>query len=140
MKNEIPVSGMSVLILRIALSGIFISAGISHLLHPDKVAGRIENAAFNEFALLFGDPFLLAVLTGYILLIFGLMFLLGIFTRWSALALFLVLIPITITIQMGNGFNHGPLWKNIALFGGLLLFILNNPNAYNLYNKKLKFN
>lgn len=139
MKNEISVSGLSILILRIAVSGIFISAGISHLLHPDQVAGRIENATYNEFAHLFGDPFLLSVLTGYILLIFGVMFLLGIFTRWSALALFLVLIPITITIQMGNGLNHGPLWKNVALFGGLLFFILNNPDAYNLYNKKLKF-
>ena len=132
------VSGLSVLILRITLSGIFISAGISHLLLPAKVAGRIENAVFKEFAYSFGDPYLLGILTGYVLLIFGIMFLLGIFTRWSALILFLVLIPITITIQMGNGLNHGPLWKNIALFGGLLFFILNNPGSFNLYNKTLK--
>lgn len=36
---------------------------------------------------------------------------------------------------MGNGLMHGPLWKNIALFGGLLFFILNNPKSFSLYNK-----
>lgn len=62
-------------------------------------------------------------------------FLMGIFTRWSALVLFLVLIPITITVQLGNGIFHGPLWKNVALFGGLLFFIINNPKVYSIYNK-----
>lgn len=135
MNHDIKASGFSVLILRITLSGIFISAGITHLLHPNKVVGRIENAAYSELAHFFGDPYTLGILTGYVLLIAGIMFLLGIFTRWSALILFIILIPISITIQMGNGLNHGPLWKNIALFGGLLFFILNNPRAYNLYNK-----
>ncbi|MDG4951439.1 DoxX family protein [Weeksellaceae bacterium KMM 9724] len=139
MNNDIKVSGLSVLLLRIALSGIFISAGITHLTHPDKIAGRIDNAAYSEFAYFFGDPFILGILTGYVLLIAGIMFLLGILTRWSALILFIVLIPISITIQMGNGLIHGPFWKNIALFGGLLFFILNNPKAYNLYNKTIKF-
>lgn len=139
MNQDIKVSGLSVLLLRIALSGIFISAGITHLSHPDKVAGRIDNATYREFAYLFGDPYTLGILTGYILLIAGIMFMLGVFTRWSAFVLFIVLVPISITIQMGNGLNHGPLWKNIALFGGLLFFILNNPKTYNLFNKTIKF-
>lgn len=132
---EIKVSGISVLILRVAMSGIFIVAGISHLINPDGVTHRIENANYNSFASFFGDPHLLGVLSGYALLLFGILFILGIYTRWSAIALFLILVPITITIQMGNGFLHGPLWKNIALFGGLLFFIINNPKSYNIYNQ-----
>lgn len=135
MNQSFEVSGLSVLLFRVCLSGIFITAGISHLLQPDQVAARIQSAAFHSFASFFGDPHLLGIVSGYALLVGGIAFLLGIVTRWSALLLFLVLIPITITIQMGNGLFHGPLWKNMALFGGLLFFIINNPKVYSIYNK-----
>lgn len=135
MEKQIQISGLSVLLLRIALSGIFIIAGVSHLIHPEGVTQRIQNAHYGSFASFFGNPHFLGILSGYVLLIFGTAFLLGVFTRWSAIMLFLTLIPITITIQMGNGLTHGPLWKNIALFGGLLFFILNNPKSFSLYNK-----
>lgn len=36
MSHIIQVNGLSVLILRSALSGIFINAGISHLIDPDQ--------------------------------------------------------------------------------------------------------
>ncbi|MBW8334516.1 MAG: DoxX family protein [Prolixibacteraceae bacterium] len=128
-------SGLSVLVFRILLSGIFISAGITHLIHPDQVTSRIPPAALHVFASFSADPHLLGVLSGYALLVGGLAFLMGVFTRWSALVLFLVLIPITISVQLGNGLFHGPLWKNVALFGGLLFFIINNPKVYSIYNK-----
>jgi putative oxidoreductase len=135
MDKQIQINGLSVLLLRITLSGIFIVAGVSHLLNPEGVTQRIQNAPYSSFASMFGDPHVLGIISGYVLLIFGITFLLGVFTRWSAVILFLTLIPITITIQMGNGILHGPLWKNIALFGGLLFFILNNPKPYSLYNQ-----
>lgn len=135
MNQSFEVNGLSVLLFRVCLSGIFITAGISHLLQPDQVAARIQSAAFHSFASFFGDPHLLGIVSGYALLVGGIAFLLGIVTRWYALLLFLVLIPITITIQMGNGLFHGPLWKNMALFGGLLFFIINNPKVYSMYNK-----
>lgn len=135
MDKQIQINGLSVLLLRITMSGIFIVAGVSHLLNPEGVTQRIQNAPYSSFASMFGDPHVLGIISGYVLLIFGITFLLGIFTRWSAVILFLTLIPITITIQMGNGILHGPLWKNIALFGGLLFFILNNPKPYSLYNQ-----
>lgn len=135
MDKKIQINGLSVLLLRITLSGIFIVAGVSHLLNPEGVTQRIQNAPYSSFASMFGDPHVLGIISGYVLLIFGITFLLGVFTRWSAVILFLTLIPITITIQMGNGILHGPLWKNIALFGGLLFFILNNPKPYSLYNQ-----
>lgn len=135
MDKQIQINGLSVLLLRITLSGIFIVAGVSHLLNPEGVTQRIQNAPYSSFASMFGDPHVLGIISGYVLLIFGITFLLGVFTRWSAVILFLTLIPITITIQMGNGILHGPLWKNIALFGELLFFILNNPKPYSLYNQ-----
>lgn len=135
MNSSIQVDGWSILLFRSMLSGIFIVAGISHILKPEQVAQRINNAAMGDFASFFGDPYFMGLFTGYTLLIVGVTFLFGILTRWSALTLFLVLIPITITIQMGNGIMHGPLWKNIALFGGLLFFIINNPKVYSIYNK-----
>lgn len=135
MNTKISVNGFSVLMLRMLLSGIFIVAGVSHLLHPDKVANRINNAVLKNTATFFGDPYILGIITGYVLLLFGTALLLGIYTRIAAIALFGVLIPITITIQMGNGIVHGPLWKNIALFGGILFFIINNPKEYSMYNK-----
>ncbi|WP_158856906.1 DoxX family protein [Lunatibacter salilacus] len=135
MNNKILVNGISVLIFRMSLSGIFITAGISHLMHPEEVANRINSAAFGQFAGSIGDPYFLGLITGYFLLIFGLLLFSGVFTRWSALILFMLLIPITVTIQLGNGILHGPLWKNIAIFGGLVFFIVNNPKVFSIYNK-----
>lgn len=135
MNKSFEVSGLSVLLFRVFLSGIFITAGVSHIIHPEQVTQRIQSATFHSFASYFGNLHLLSILSGYTLLLGGIAFLLGVFTRWSALLLFLVLIPITITVQMGNGLFHGPLWKNIALFGGLLFFIMNNPKLNSIYNK-----
>ena len=122
MDKQIQISGLSVLLLRVALSGIFVVAGVSHLLNPDGVTQRIQNAPYSGFASMFGDPHVLGILSGYVLLIFGISLLLGVFTRWSAIMLFLTLIPITITIQMGNGILHAPPWKHVAI---LRLFLIN---------------
>jgi len=138
MTKDVKVNGFSVLVFRIALSFIFILAGISHLVQPEKVAGRIGEAAFKGFATFFGDAYLLGLLSGYALLICGVTFMLGLYVRHSALILAALLIPITITIQLGNGPMHGPLWKNVALFGGLLFFIINNPPGYNIKNSITK--
>ncbi|WP_068599244.1 DoxX family protein [Vaginella massiliensis] len=135
MTNTVQVNGFSVLLLRIALSGIFINAGFSHLINAEQTTNRLQHATYGNLAHNFADPYILVIASGYALLIFGMTFLLGIFTRWSALVLLLLLVPITITIQMGNGLMHGPLWKNVALLGGLLFFILNNPKSYCIYNK-----
>ena len=135
MNQSTEVSGLSVLVFRILLSGIFITAGITHLIQSDQIASRIPPAASHFIESFLGDPHLMGTLSGYALLIGGIAFLMGVFTRWSAVVLFMVLIPITITVQMGNGLFHGPLWKNVALFGGLLFFIINNPKVYSIYNK-----
>lgn len=93
MDKQIQINGLSVLLLRITLSGIFIVAGASHLMHPEGVTQRIQNAPYSSFASMFGDPHVLGILSGYVLLVFGITFLLGIFTRWSAIILFITLMP-----------------------------------------------
>lgn len=135
MNKSTEVNGLSVLVFRVFLSGIFITAGITHLTQPDQITSRIPPATLHFLSSFFGDPHLLGILSGYALLIGGFAFLMGVFTRWSAVVLFLVLIPITISVQLGNGIFHGPLWKNVALFGGLLFFTINNPKVYSIYNK-----
>lgn len=135
MNSLVHVNGKSVLILRAGLSGIFIIAGISHLLKPEQVENRIAEAPYGWLAGFLGDPYILGILSGVALVVFGVTFLLGIFTKWSAIILFAVLIPITVTIQMGHGLLYGPLWKNVALLAGLLFFIINNPKPNSIYNK-----
>lgn len=134
MNTHIPIHSSSVLILRVLTSGIFTIAGVTHFIHPEGITQKINASAYSGFAQFFGDPHMLGILSGYVLLLVGLCFMLGIYTRWSALILLITLIPITITIQMGHGPLHGPLWKNIALAGALIFFIVNNPKSQCLYN------
>ncbi|MCP9236537.1 DoxX family protein [Lewinella sp. JB7] len=124
--HQLTVSNTSVRILRIFLSGIFLVAGANHLLHVDQTVARMQQASLKNFALYFGEPDWLVILSGVVMLAAGLSLLAGFFTRWAALVLLLVLIPITITVQVGQMTTLGPLFKNVAIAGGLLFFILND--------------
>ena len=126
MTTQISVSRRSVQVLRTMLSGIFLIASVNHLLNVEQTAKRINTASFKDFGYLFGDPEILVILSGIAMLVAGVVFLAGYQTRWAALVLLMVLIPITITIQMGQANTLGPLFKNIAIMGGLLFFIMND--------------
>ncbi|PEN11441.1 hypothetical protein CRI94_15510 [Longibacter salinarum] len=110
---------------------IFIVAGAGHLLDPESIALRLENAPMGYLAtsLLPSTPMVIAA--GVALLVGGLALLIGYRTRLSALLLMAVLVPITITVQIGAP-TLGPLFKNIALFGGLLFFATNGGGAYSI--------
>ncbi len=124
--NDILISRLSVRILRIFLSGIFIVAGFNHLFNIEKVASRLANANFIEIISAMVDPKWLIISSGIVMIIAGISFLLGFKTKWAAIILITVLIPITLTIQVGQLETMGPLFKNIAILGGLLFFILND--------------
>ena len=126
MTTQISVSRRSIQVLRIMLSGIFLIASFNHLTNVEQTAKRIDSASMKGFAYLFGDPQLLVILSGIAMLVAGLAFLIGYQTRWAAAILLAVLIPITLTIQVGQANTMGPLFKNVAIMGGLLFFILNN--------------
>lgn len=126
MTTHTPVSRRSIQILRFMLSGIFLVASSNHLMNATQAANRINQASFKGIALAFGDPKLLVILSGIAMLIGGLAFLVGYKTKWAAMVLIAVLIPITLTIQVGQMNTIGPLFKNIAIMGGLLFFIMND--------------
>ena len=54
--KETTVSSTSILVLRIAVSGIFIAAGINHLQKPQGIAKRILEAPSGEFLSSIVDP------------------------------------------------------------------------------------
>lgn len=126
MNTKILVSSRSVQVLRVMLSGIFLVASFNHLLNIEKTVNRIDQASFKGMAYFMGNPELLVIISGIVMLIAGFGFLLGIKTRWTAAILLAVLIPITLTVQVGQITTLGPLFKNIAISGGLLFFILND--------------
>jgi putative oxidoreductase len=128
MTTQISVSRRSIQVLRIMLSGIFLLASSNHLMNVEQTAKRIDSASMKGFAYLFGDPQLLVILSGIAMLVAGLAFLIGFQTRWAAAVLLAVLIPITLTVQVGQANTMGPLFKNLAIMGGLLFFILNDFN------------
>lgn len=128
MATKILISRRSIQLLRILVSGIFLVAGFNHLLHIEKTVKRIEQANFKGIALFFGEPKWLVILSGIVMLVAGFLFLVGYRTKWTAIVLMAILIPITLTIQVGQITTLGPLFKNIAIFGGLLFFVMNDTN------------
>lgn len=109
---------------RVLLSSIFIVAAVTHLLAGEKVAARLEAAPFGYLATNFAPAIVLIYLAGFALLVGGVGLLTGTLTRVSALGLIAVLIPITITVQISPA-TLGPLFKNVAILGGLIYFAVN---------------
>lgn len=125
-EKNLEVSYTSVVILRIMLSLIFIVASTSHFFKLEQTVKRIEAANFSFIANIVGTPEIAVILSGIVMLIAGVALLIGFKTRVSAIILFAVLIPITLTIQVGQVATLGPLFKNVAILGGLIFFSINS--------------
>lgn len=123
--KTITVSYKSVVILRVMVSLIFIVASFSHFFKLEHTVSRIESAKLGFIGHMLGSPETAVILSGIVMLIAGISLLIGFKTRWAALALIAVLIPITLTIQVGQMATLGPLFKNIAILGGLIFFSMN---------------
>lgn len=125
-EKTLEVSYKSVVILRIMLSLIFIVASTSHFFNTEKTVSRIENASMGFIGNILGTPETAVILSGVVMLIAGVSLLIGYKTRIAAIVLIAVLIPITVTIQVGQVTTLGPLFKNVAILGGLLFFSINS--------------
>lgn len=125
--NTLQVSYTSVVLLRVMLSLIFIVASISHFINTENTIQRLENAKMGFIGQLLGTPKMAVILSGVVMLIAGIALLTGFKTRLAAMLLIAVLVPITLAVQLGQVESMGPLFKNIALLGGLLFFSI-NPN------------
>jgi len=126
--TKVSVNQSSIQIFRVMLSGIFLVASLSHLFNIEKTLQKLDQARFKGIAYLFGDPTIMIIVSGIAMLLAGLSLMAGFKIKWAAILLAACLIPITITVQVGQMTSLGPLFKNIAIFGGLLFFILNDFN------------
>jgi putative oxidoreductase len=124
--NKVEVSKRSISLLRVMLSGIFLVAGVNHVAFPGHVATRLMESAVYQSGLYFMNAGILVVATGVGLLAGGILLLLNRYTRQAAILLLLLIIPITISVQLQGWSTSGPLFKNVAIAGGLLFFILND--------------
>ncbi len=123
---------LSFLALRVMGSLIFITAAFNHLFQTEQAAARLQKASLGFLATSMASPEFLVLLSGFGLLAGGFLLLAGYQTRLAALLLFFILIPITITMQVGSMATMGPLFKNIAIMGILLFFIANGAVYFGL--------
>lgn len=123
---------LALVIPRLLLAPIFISAGLGHLLNPGAITARLDGATLGYLATWLAPSQLLVLLSGAVMLVAGLSLMLGLFTRLSATVLALVLIPITVTIQIANPAGYGPFFKNVVIFGGLIHFAILGAQTWSL--------
>lgn len=124
--QKVEVSKLSIAILRMMISMIFIVASLNHIFQLEKTVNRIESAKFGILGNMMGPPEVSAIVSGIVMFVAGISLLIGYQTKLAAIALIAVLIPITLTIQVGQISSLGPLFKNVAILGGLLFFAINN--------------
>ncbi|MHA6247209.1 DoxX family membrane protein [Pontibacter sp. CAU 1760] len=127
-----PLQKISFLALRLMGSLIFIMAGFNHLFKTAGATARLESADMGHLATWIAPAETLVILSGMGLVVGGFMLFLGLKTRIAASLLLSILVPITLTIQIGNPEGAGPFFKNIALLGVLLFFITNGAMYYGL--------
>lgn len=123
--NKVIVSGRSITVLRVMLSGIFLVAGLNHIAVPQGVVKRLTASSMYSFFPAFIDPKSLVIVVGAGLLIGGLLLLMNRFARYASMLLIGLLIPITISVQLQGLGTMGPLFKNVAIAGALLFFVNN---------------
>ena len=138
MKNK-RVKVFVVTIHRVLLSLIFLVAGFGHLLNTEKIVVRMSKLPLASLLEMIAPLHLHAVGSGIVMLIGGLGLILGLKTRISSILLIMMLIPITITVQLQGGDALGPLFKNIAILGGLIYFAYFGAKGWSMDNCKAKF-
>lgn len=122
-------------LFRLATSLIFIIGGLGHFGQHRMMLDRMAQSPWSPVVDRFGDPSMLLWLSGIAFTVAGLALALGWMTRLSALVLFVTLVPVTVTIHVVPETAHvGPLFKNVAILGALLLIWSRGPGAFALDN------
>lgn len=133
-KAALRITGIDPL-FRLLTSLIFIVGGLGHFGRADDMLARMAESPWRDVIHAVGDPLWLLWLSGGVFVVAGVTLALGWLTRLSALALFVTLIPITITIHFAPG-HVGPLLKNVAILGALLLLMARGPGSHALDNRR----
>lgn len=122
-------------LFRVAMSLIFIVGGLGHFGQHRMMLDRMDQSPWSPILSLMGDASVLLWLSGIAFVAAGLTLALGWMTRASALVLFVTLVPVTIAIHVVPGTDHvGPLLKNVAILGALLLVWARGPGSFALDN------
>lgn len=124
------------LLFRILTSLIFIVGGLGHFGQHRMMLDRMKESPWAGTVDRIGDPSVLLWLSGIAFVVAGFTLAIGFMTRASTLILFVTLVPVTITTHLVFDPAHvGPLFKNVAILGALLLIWARGPGAYALDNK-----
>jgi putative oxidoreductase len=118
-------------VFRVATSLIFIIGGMGHLIQDDVMMARIEASPWLELVHAIGDPLILLYLSGVVMAVAGALLAIGYRTKLAALALFVALVPITFVIHIAPD-HVGPLFKNVAILGALIHFMVRGAGAYSI--------
>jgi putative oxidoreductase len=126
-------------VFRVLTSLIFIIGGLGHFRQHGMMLERMEDSPWRDVVHAIGDPSVLLWLSGVAFVAAGVTLALGFLTRASALVLFVTLVPVTLAIHVVPDPEHvGPLFKNIAILGALLLIWARGPGAYALDNRMIR--
>lgn len=121
------------LLFRVLTSLIFIIGGLGHFGQHQMMLARMKESPWAGSVNMIGDPSVLLWLSGFAFVVAGTTLALGWMTRASALILFVTLVPVTITTHLVPDPSHvGPLFKNVAILGALLLIWARGPGAFAL--------
>ena len=122
------------MLFRVFTSLIFIIGGLGHFGRHQIMLDRMETSPWRDTVGAIGDPSMLLWLSGAAFVVFGITLALGFMTRLSALVILLTLIPITFFTHIAPG-HTGPLFKNIAIMGALVLLVAKGGGAFALDNR-----
>ncbi len=115
-----PLQCLIEVVFRVCLSLIFLVGGLGHFMRSDQMMDRLLSSPWIKYVELIGSPLGLLHLSGAVFILASIALMFGWSARLAALALFATLVPITFTIHIAPG-HEGPLFKNIAILGALLL-------------------
>ena len=119
-------------IFRVLFSVVFLMSGMGHFGNREVMLASLEAAPNGYLANMIGSPDVLMSLSGVALFVGGLALATGFKARWAALGLFLVVVPITVTVHLGQPTHIGHILKNVALLGGLIHFFVRGAGAYSV--------
>ena len=114
----------SILLIRVLVGWVFLSEGIQKFLYPSALgAGRFERIGIPA-------PGVMAPLVGGVEIVFGILVLVGLLTRWSAVPLLGVILGALITTKIPFFVHHG-FWAvlheartDVSMLLGLIFLIV----------------
>ena len=117
-------------LLRIALSLVFLWFGINQLIHADMFLGYVPSWMFGPSGVVPISPNIIISINGVFEILFGLMLITGIFTRFVAFFLGLHMIG----IMTGLGYNEVAV-RDFGLMLATFSIVLHGPDDWCLENK-----